>query len=140
METADAERPVISVMVVDDDDATLTLVATFLRRHGYRVITAANPVKALDLLAREDVRLLVTDLMMPYVDGISFAQQVHLLPRHKDLPVIMMTAFGSEAVLDRSMRSGVALTLSKPVELAKLLDLVGFATASPPPARPPGQI
>jgi PleD family two-component response regulator len=70
---------------------------------------------------------------MPYVDGISFTQQVHQIPRHRDVPVIMITAFGSDEVSDRGMRRGVAMTLAKPLELSKLLDLVGFATAEPPP-------
>lgn len=135
MGTTDLGRPVISVMVVDDDEATLNLLGTFLRRNGYRVITATNPVKALELLQHEDVRLVITDLMMPHVDGISFTQQVHQIPRHKDVPVIMITAFGNDDVSDKGMRKGVAMTLSKPLELSKLLDLVGFATAEPPSRR-----
>lgn len=125
-------RPVISILVVDDDEATLNLLGTFLRRNGYRVLTATNPVRALELLAHEDVSLVITDLMMPHVDGIAFTTQVHQLPRHANVPVIMMTAFGSDAVHDKSMRQGVAMTLSKPLELSKLLDLVGFATAPAP--------
>ena len=48
------------------------------------------------------------------------------------MPVILMTAFGNDSILDKGMRHGVAMTLSKPLELSKLLDLVGFATAPPP--------
>lgn len=125
-------RPVITILVVDDDEATLTLLGTFLRRNGYRVLTAANPVRGLELLKHDDVKLVITDLMMPHVDGIAFTQQIHALERFRDLPVIMMTAYSSEGLHDRSLRRGVALTLSKPLELSKLLDLVGFATAPPP--------
>ena len=122
-------RPVISILVVDDDEATLHLLATFLRRHGYRVLTASNPVRGLELLQGDEIKLVVTDLMMPHVDGITFTQQIHALENYRDLPVIMMTAYGSDAVLDKSLRRGVGLTLAKPLELSKLLDLVGFATA-----------
>ena len=131
--TLEAERPVISILVVDDDEATLNLLGTFLRRNGYRVLAASNPVRGLELLAAEDdVKLVITDLMMPHIDGIDFTKRIHANSKHKDLPVIMMTAFGNDLVLDKSMRQGVALTLSKPLELAKLLDLVGFATAPNP--------
>lgn len=127
------ERPPISILVVDDDEATLNLLGTFLRRNGYRVLSASNPVRGLELLAAEDdIKLVITDLMMPHFDGIDFTRQIHALEKHKSLPVIMMTAFGSDGVLDKSMRQGVALTLSKPLELSKLLDLVGFATAPAP--------
>jgi CheY-like chemotaxis protein len=127
----DPQRPVISILVVDDDEATLNLLGTFLRRHGYRVVSASNPVRGLELLS-DDIKLVITDLMMPHVDGITFTQQIHRLEKYKHLPVIMMTAYGSDQVLDQGMRQGVALTLSKPLELSKLLDLVGFATAPAP--------
>lgn len=128
----------ISILVVDDDEATLNLLGTFLRRHGYRVLSASNPVRGLELLQQEDVKLVITDLMMPHVDGITFTQQIHRLAPYRDLPVIMMTAFGNDGVLDQGMRQGVALTLSKPLELSKLLDLVGFATAAAPGPHQPG--
>lgn len=130
--TLERGRPIISILVVDDDEATLNLLGTFLRRNGYRVLTASNPVRGLELLEADEIQLVITDLMMPHVDGITFTQQIHQLGRYKDLPVIMITAFGSDTVLDKSMRRGVALTLAKPLQLAKLLDLVGFATAAAP--------
>ena len=131
--TPDTGRPVISILVVDDDEATLNLLGTFLRRHGYRVLAASNPVRGLELLEAEaDIKLVITDLMMPHIDGIDFTKRIHSSERYKDLPVIMMTAFGNDGVLDKGMRHGVAMTLSKPLELSKLLDLVGFATAPNP--------
>ena len=73
----------------------------------------------------------ITDWMMPHVDGIAFTKQIHELEKYRDVPVIMMTAFGNDQVYDTGMRKGVAMTLSKPLELSKLLDVVGFATATP---------
>lgn len=121
-------RPTVTILVVDDDEATLDLVAIVLRRQGYRVLAASNAVRGLELLNSEPISLVITDLMMPHLDGITFTQQIHQIARYKDLPVIMMTAFGSETVFDSGMRRGVALTLTKPLDLSKLLDLVGFAT------------
>ena len=66
--------------------------------------------------------------MMPHVDGIRFAEQVHEMPGYKDLSIILMTAYPSDQISDKGMRKGVALTLAKPIDLGKLLDLVGFAT------------
>jgi CheY-like chemotaxis protein len=117
-----------TILVVDDDESTLNMLGTFLRRHGYRTVTATNPVAAMEILKVERIDLVITDLMMPHVDGISFTQQIHQLPQHAHVPVIMITAYGTDAVTDQGMRRGVALTLPKPLELSKLLDLVGFAT------------
>ncbi len=104
------------------------MVGTFLRRQGYRTLTAPNPIRALEILQTESFHLVITDLMMPHVDGIAFTQQIHALPNHAHVPVILITAYGNDALTDQSMRQGVALTLSKPLQLSKLLDLVGFAT------------
>lgn len=122
-------RPRIPLLVVDDDEAILQLLATFLGSNGFEVHTATNPLEALSLLDAHPVKLVITDLMMPHVDGITFTQQIHARPQYKDLPVIMITAYGNDQIGDRSLRKGVALTLAKPIELNKLLDLVGFATA-----------
>jgi CheY-like chemotaxis protein len=123
----------ITILVVDDDDATLHLIGTFLRRNGYRVIAASNPLRALEILTKEKVQLVITDWMMPYVDGISFTEQLHALPACAELPVILITAHPTSEVSDQGMRRGVALTLTKPLQLHRLLDLVGFATAPAPP-------
>jgi CheY-like chemotaxis protein len=117
-----------SILVVDDDESTLQMLGTFLRRQGYRTLTAPNPIRALEILRTESFHLVITDLMMPHVDGIAFTQQIHALPNHAHVPVILITAYGNDALTDQSMRQGVALTLSKPLQLSKLLDLVGFAT------------
>jgi len=118
-----------TILIVDDDEATLLLLSTFLRRNNYRIITAGNPVKGLEILKSEPaIRLVITDLMMPHVDGISFTEQIHEIEQFKTLPVIMITAHNTDEVTETGMRRGVALTLSKPLNLHKLLDLVGFAT------------
>lgn len=117
-----------TILIVDDDEATLQMVSTFLSRNGYRTLPCTNPLQALEVLKTETVHLVITDLMMPHVDGIGFTQQVHALPNYASIPVIMITAYGNDAVTDQGMRRGVAMTLSKPLELNKLLDLVGFAT------------
>jgi two-component system, chemotaxis family, chemotaxis protein CheY len=117
------------ILVVDDDEAQANLIATFLKKNQFLVATANDPLAALQLLQHAPVDLVITDLMMPHVDGIDFTERVHQLPGLKDVPVILITAWPSEEVSDKGMRRGVAMTLSKPVQLSKLLDLVGFATS-----------
>ena len=118
----------VNILIVDDDQAQALMLATFLGKNGYACFTAPDPVAAMQTLMKEHVDLVITDLMMPHVDGISFTQQIHSMARFKDLPVILITAYPSEELADKGMRKGVAMTLHKPLELNKLLDLVGFAT------------
>jgi two-component system, chemotaxis family, chemotaxis protein CheY len=117
------------ILVVDDDDAQTALIKRFLDRHGYQVTCSNSPVMALELLQEQaDFKLVITDLMMPHSDGISFTQALHELEHYKNLPVVLITAYPSDEMIEKGMRKGVALTLQKPLELSKLLDLVGFAT------------
>ena len=118
----------VKILVVDDDAAQARMISIFLGKHGYQVVTAPDPVEAMTILMGTDVKLVITDLMMPHVDGIKFTQQIHAIPKFKDMPVILITAYPSEELADKGMRKGVAMTMHKPLELAKLLDLVGFAT------------
>ncbi|MFZ5470082.1 MAG: response regulator [Myxococcota bacterium] len=121
-------RGPVKILFVDDDLDLCTLIARYLGKHGYTVLTAPDALHAQEVLEREDVRLLITDLMMPHLDGIQFVEKVHQMPKYKDLPVILITAYPSDEIIDKGMRKGVALTLPKPLDLNKLLDLVGFAT------------
>ena len=118
----------VNILIVDDDQSQSLMLATFLGKHGYHCFTAPDPLHGMQVLLKEKVNLVITDLMMPHVDGISFTQQIHAQPKFKDLPVILITAYPSEELADKGMRKGVAMTLHKPLELNKLLDLVGFAT------------
>ena len=125
-------RPVqqgpVQILVVDDDEAQANMIALFLRKHGYEIFTAGSPPEAMPILNSQQIRLVITDLMMPHADGITFAQQIHSTPRFKDLPVILITAWHTDEISDKGMRKGIALTMSKPIDFNKLLDLVGFAT------------
>ncbi len=116
------------ILVVDDDQALNRLICLFLERQGYEVHAAADGLQALDALERLDgVGLAIVDMMMPHVDGIQLVRQIRAHPRHKDLQVIMISASADEQKVDESMRSGVGLFLSKPVDLDRLLALVQFA-------------
>ena len=118
----------IKILVVDDDLEVGAMIAKFLSKNGYQPLVAPNAVEAREVLEKEAIKVLITDLMMPHLDGIHFAEQVRAMPRYKDLPIILITAYPSDLIADKGMRKGVALTLSKPIDLNKLLDLVGFAT------------
>lgn len=113
--------------MVDDDLDMCRMLSRFLERHGYRVHSAGDALQALDILAQEKVGLVITDYMMPHLDGVSFTEQVRADPRYKDLPVILITAYPSDDLTDRGLRKGVAMTLAKPIDFDRLLTLVRFA-------------
>ncbi len=81
------------VLVVDDEEEVRTLTARMLAAGGYRVITAAGALQALQLAESATVRLVVTDLRMPGMSGEELAE--HLRRRTPELPVLFMSGYTS---------------------------------------------
>ena len=77
------------ILVVDDDDAIRDVIQIYLRNAGYEVLQAEDGQEALALLARTKVQLIILDLMMPHMDGISFCLK---LRETSQTPIIMLSA------------------------------------------------
>jgi two-component system chemotaxis response regulator CheY len=117
----------VNILVVDDDLTLCTGLSRFLERNGYTVYSAADALQALDVLERQPAGLIITDYLMPHVDGIRFTEMLKANPRFEPIPVLLITACVDGSITDRGMRKGVALTLQKPVDMGQLLNLVRFA-------------
>lgn len=88
-----------SVLVVDDEPSLLASVGQALRRSGYEVFEASGADDALEVAFRERVGVLVTDLVMPGMDGVTLAET--LRTAHPDLPVLFITGFAGQDVSRR---------------------------------------
>jgi CheY-like chemotaxis protein len=117
----------VNILVVDDDLELCTMLSRFLEMHGYTVYSAADALQALDILERNQVGMVITDYLMPHLDGIHFTEMLKADPRFQSIPVLLMTGAPDEGVTDRGLRKGVALTLRKPLDMGQLLNLVRFA-------------
>jgi two-component system, cell cycle response regulator CpdR len=106
-----------AVLVVDDEPTLLDTVALALRRSGYEVLAAANGTEALQIATTEHFGLLVTDLVMPDIDGVSLAQQLQQM--HPGLPVLFITGYAGGDLIERLPAD--ANVLRKPF---RALDLV----------------
>lgn len=117
----------VRILVVDDDRDQILLLSRFLESHGCEIYSSGDGLQALDLLARQPVDLVIADVVMPVVDGIALLETLRADPKHKNLPVILVTGHPDEKKADMSLRKGAAFFLPKPVELDRLLALVRFA-------------
>lgn len=117
----------MKILVVDDDLELCTMLSRFFEKHGFVVHSAGDALQALDILGREEVDFVIADLMMPHMDGISFLETLKADDRFRHLPVVLLTAYPSEEVLDKGLRKGAAFALSKPIDFDRLLTLVRFA-------------
>jgi DNA-binding NtrC family response regulator len=106
------------VLIVDDDHATLRLIELGLRSEGFKLTTVPSAEDALRVLSEQEVRVVLTDLNMPRMNGVELCS--HIAAAHPDVPVIVITAFGSMESAILAMRSGAFDFLTKPFEIEAL--------------------
>jgi PAS domain S-box-containing protein len=113
------------ILFIDDDRSAREMVAPTLTEHGYRVLTAANGAEALGLLGQHEreIRLVLTDVAMPVMDGLEMMQQLH--SRRPDLPVVLMS--GTFDVEKSPLPARAAGFLGKPFRLEQLLAAIADA-------------
>lgn len=103
------------ILVIDDDRALCELLEEDLRRRGHQVWSAQAVAAAKEMLHQVDIDIILTDLNMPGVSGIDFCAEVK--ENRPDLPVVIMTAFGSLETAIAALRAGAYDFVTKPVDL-----------------------
>ena len=120
------EPPRKLVLVVDDDAAVRTLVVKALQSKGYETVESENGMKASELLGSlgRVPDLLICDVMMPVVDGFSFARMIRHNDELKAMPIIFLTAKSQPRDLTTGLSLGAKHYVQKPFGIADLLDKV----------------
>ncbi len=113
-----------TVLVVDDEKHIVRLIQVNLERQGYRIVTAFDGKEALEKIAEEKPDLMVTDVMMPLMDGFQLLHEVRHNPETAELPVIMLTAKAQDADVFRGWHGGVDAYLTKPFNPMELITFV----------------
>jgi two-component system NtrC family response regulator len=106
------------ILVVDDEEAQRRVLAGFLKKCGYEVAAAGSAEEALRVVGTRVVDLVLTDLRMPGTDGVALLEGVRAA--NPEIPVVVMTAYGTVASAVDAMKRGAADYLGKPVDLDEL--------------------
>jgi two-component system NtrC family response regulator len=114
-----------TVLVVDDEKNYLLVLEALLAGAGYEVITAEGGEEALEIIRRNDLDLVITDMKMPRLSGIELLEQIKQV--YTDLPVIMMTAYGTVEKAVEAMKKGAFDYILKPFKNEELLLTVAKA-------------
>lgn len=112
-----------TLLIVDDSESIRELISSNLSDAGYDVIRAINGQDGIDKLS-DKVELIITDLNMPVMDGITMVQTIRNIPEHKHLPIIMLT---TESMLEKknaAREAGATAWMVKPFEEEKLLGVI----------------
>jgi CheY-like chemotaxis protein len=84
-----------SILIVDDEFGLAEMLREMLRDHGYEVTLAINGRVALDILTEQNIDLVITDMMMPVMDGAELAAAMRTSAAHRHTPIVMMTSLPS---------------------------------------------
>jgi len=107
------------ILLVEDDKAIQQLLAAMLQIEGYEILTADHGLKAIEILQKETVDIIVCDMMMPYMDGMRFIRWLRE-ERKMTLPVMALTAVHDEKVREEIFKAGATDIVYKPVALETL--------------------
>ncbi|OGU14064.1 MAG: hypothetical protein A2076_12050 [Geobacteraceae bacterium GWC2_53_11] len=113
------DNPVI--LCVDDEPGNLKLLERTLGTSGYEVIKAGDGREALDIIASRTVDLVLTDVMMPGIDGFETCRQIKGDERYRHIPVVMITALDSKTDRIRGIEAGADEFLAKPYDHGEVL-------------------
>lgn len=113
-----------TIMVVDDSASLRQVVAIALRGAGYTVVEAKDGQDALNQLTGQRLSLIISDVNMPNMDGISFVKAVKQLANYRFTPIIMLTTESEPEKMKQGQAAGAKAWVVKPFQPAQMLDAV----------------
>lgn len=113
----------IRILVVEDDAKLNHIVCATLKQHGYEAIGCPGAMEAFDAMATQLVDMIISDIMMPHMDGFEFAAMVR--GQDKTIPILFMTARDDITAKQKGFRIGIDDYVVKPVDMEELVLRVG---------------
>ncbi|MEK6715120.1 MAG: response regulator [Candidatus Omnitrophota bacterium] len=111
-----------TIMVVDDEVDFNYMMSYWLKAKGYNVISKSNGMDALEVIKKNNLDMVFLDIAMPLMDGVEVLKQIRKLD--KDLPVIMITAYGTQDRVDMCQKSGISGFFAKEDNFDSLLEII----------------
>ena len=113
-----------TILVVDDFDDTRLLLRTWLRKKGYRVVEAENGNVAIAKARDMELALVIMDVEMPELDGLSATRQIRKLKDSTELPIVAVSAYGADLFRQQALDAGCNDYMSTPFEPDELERLI----------------
>ena len=113
-----------TILVVDDFDDTRLLLRTWLERRGFRVIEAENGIQAINKAETESPDLIIMDMQMPQLDGLSATRRIRKLESMNSVPIVAVSAYGADQFRELALAAGCNEYVSTPFEPATLEGII----------------
>lgn len=110
------------ILVIEDDEEMRSLLKDFFLEEGFETDSVSNGSEAFRKLVKESFVLVITDIRMPGLTGLDILPGIRKL--QPEVPIIVITAFGSEEFRQRALERGATAYLEKPIQFNKLRSLV----------------
>jgi len=109
----------INILVLEDDEKLNYIVCLYLNDNGYHAISCKNAIEAFDKMLEETVSIIISDIMMPEMDGFEFAQEIR--KQDKTIPILFMTARDDITSKQKGYHIGIDDYMVKPIEMDELI-------------------
>jgi CheY-like chemotaxis protein len=110
------------ILVVDDNPSMVSTLQDILRKKGHTVHSAKSGAEALEILSLHKVDLMLTDVIMPDMDGVALYRQTR--QTHPHLVTLLMTAYSADDIIRQGFLEGIKTVLTKPVDIELFLSMV----------------
>ena len=112
------------ILTVDDSSTMRQMITFTLKGAGFDVLEAADGVEGLEMAQGKKLSLIITDVNMPRMDGITLVQRLRALPQFKFTPILVLTTESDAAMKQKGKEAGATGWIVKPFSPEKLLDVV----------------
>ena len=113
-----------AILIIEDNPANLKLVKVLLAVEGYEVYTSTTAQEALDTLEKVHPALILMDIQLPQVDGLTLTRQLKADPRYKDIRIIAITAYAMKLDEEKAIAAGCDGYIAKPIDVTKFTERI----------------
>jgi CheY-like chemotaxis protein len=116
--------PQFLILVVDDAPDNLAMISLALQQHGYQVVTAGNGEDAVSVAIQTLPNLILMDINLPGLDGLGATRRIRETDGLREVPIVAVTALGTEGFQRAAYDAGVSGYLTKPIDLDRMNQLI----------------
>jgi two-component system chemotaxis response regulator CheY len=118
-----------TILIVDDSPSLRQTVSITLKKEGYQVLESGDGKEALEQMDGKKINLIISDINMPIMDGITMVKEIKKLPNYKYTPIIMLTTESGSKKMQEGKDAGVRAWMVKPFRPMEMLDAVSKLVA-----------
>ena len=126
-----ASEPKFLILVVDDSADNVAVISLDLQQQGYRVVTASNGEDGVTISTQTLPNLILMDINLPTLDGLGATRRIREIDGLRDVPIVAITAFGTEGFQRAAYDAGVSGYLTKPIDFDRMHQLVARLLSPP---------